>query len=146
MTWVVFLVSCWPRRRSRIREAITTTCLPDAVINQNYSAQLAAAPGQTPAWSVAQGMLPAGLALSATGVISGVPNTLGASSFLIAATDPQYGVAYQALTIDVTLGPLNIANESLPIATQGVPYDVTFSGVGGVPAYNGVLRRQLRRA
>jgi hypothetical protein len=116
-------------------ESIVTTCLPDAVINKNYSVQLKATPGQTPVWSLAQGALPSGLALSAAGVISGDPDTLGASSFLIRATDPQYGIAYQALTLDVTLGRLNIANESLPIATQGVAYSVTLTGVGGVPPY-----------
>ncbi len=116
-------------------ECIVTTWLPDAVINKNYSVQLTAAPGQTPVWSLAQDSLPSGLTLSSTGVISGVPDTLGASSFLIRATDPQFGVAYQALTIDVTLGQLNIANESLPIATQGVGYSVTLTGAGGVPPY-----------
>jgi hypothetical protein len=116
-------------------ETIVITCLPDAVINKNYSVQLTAAPGQAPAWTLAQDALPPGLTLSATGVISGTPNTLGASSFLIRATDPQYGVAYQALTLDVTLGPLNISNVSLPIATQGAGYSVTLAGAGGVPPY-----------
>ena len=117
------------------REAVVTTHVPDSVVNKNYSFQLCAAPGQTPVWSVAQGPLPDGLALSATGVISGVATTLGSSSFLVEANDPRYGIAYQALTLAVTTGPLNIANESLPIATQGVAYSVTLAGVGGVPPY-----------
>lgn len=117
------------------REAIVTTHLPDAVINKNYSVQLCAAPGQTPVWTVGEGMLPSGLNISSDGIISGVPDTLGRTTFLIAATDAQYGYAYQALTLDVTLGPLNITNESLPIATQGVAYSVTLSGSGGVPPY-----------
>lgn len=116
-------------------ETIVSTCLPDAVINKNYSVQLMAAPGQSPVWTLAQNALPPGLTLSAAGVLSGVPNTLGASSFLIRATDPQYGVAYQALTLDVTLGPLNIANVSLPIATQSAGYNVMLTGAGGVPPY-----------
>jgi len=36
-------------------ESIVTKCLPDAVINKNYSVQLKATPGQTPVWSLAQG-------------------------------------------------------------------------------------------
>ena len=105
------------------------------MIDKNYSVQLMAAPGQSPVWTLAQDSLPSGLTLSADGRDFGSPNTLGASSFLIRATDPQYGVAYQALTLDVTLGPLNIANESLPIATQSVGYSVMLTGAGGVPPY-----------
>jgi hypothetical protein len=117
-------------------ESIVTTRLPDAVIDKNYSMQLCAAPGQSPVWTLAQGTLPSGLGLSAGGVLSGMPDTLGRSSFLIRATDAQYGIAYRALTLDVTLGPLNIANESLPIATQGVGYSVVLAGAGGVPPYS----------
>ncbi len=116
-------------------EAIVTMHLPDAVIDKNYSVQLKAGPGQTPVWSLAQDALPSGLALSVTGVISGMPDTLGATSFLIRATDPQYGVSYQALTLAVTLGPLNIVSNSLPIATQGVGYNATLAVAGGVPPY-----------
>jgi hypothetical protein len=116
-------------------EAILTTHVHDAVINKSYSRQLEASPGQSPLWTLAQGTLPSGLTLTASGLISGTPDTLGASSFLVRATDPLYGVAYQALTLDVTLGRLNIANESLPIATQGVGYRVAITGAGGVPPY-----------
>jgi large repetitive protein len=116
-------------------ETITTTVIPQAVINKNYSAQLMGSPGLTPAWSVAQGNLPNGLTLSASGVISGVATTLGANYFLVGANDPTYGIAYQALELDVVLGPLNIANNSLPIATVNVPYSVVLDGIGGVPPY-----------
>ncbi len=116
-------------------ESITTTSVPQAVINRNYSVTLAASPGTAPVWSLAQGTLPAGLTLSAGGVISGIPNTLGESVFLVRASDPNYGVAYQALELDVVLGPLNISNTALPIATQNAAYSATFEGSGGVPPY-----------
>lgn len=116
-------------------ETITTTWVPQATINANYKVQLMAAPGGSPVWSVAQGMLPSGLTLSASGVIAGVATTLGANFFLVEANDPTYGIAYQALELDVVLGPLNIANNSLPIATVNVPYSVVLDGVGGVPPY-----------
>lgn len=116
-------------------ESIATTHLPQAVINKPYSFTLAAAPGQTPVWSIAQGSLPAGMTLSSSGVISGVPTVLGANFLLFSANDPVYGIAYQALELDVVLGPANITTGSLPIATQNVAYSTILQGSGGVPPY-----------
>src|SRR5204862_3202411 len=54
-------------------------------------------------WSVAAGSLPAGLTLSANGVISGVPTALGSSTFTIAAADSSApaSVATKELTLSV---------------------------------------------
>jgi glucose/arabinose dehydrogenase/PKD repeat protein len=61
--------------------AVATTALPAGIVNDAYSATLAASGGTPPfAWSVASGALPAGLTLDAGGVISGRPTTAGTSS------------------------------------------------------------------
>jgi hypothetical protein len=117
------------------QEMITTSWLPQAVINKPYSVALTAAPGASPLWSLSQGTLPDGLSFSSSGVISGVPTTLGAYFLLFGAGDPVYGYAFQALELDVVLGPLNIANSSLPVATQNVPYTATLQPAGGIPPY-----------
>ncbi|HTS74679.1 MAG TPA: Ig domain-containing protein [Bryobacteraceae bacterium] len=116
-------------------EAITTTWLPQATINKNYSVTLSATPGPSPVWSLVQGGLPDGLMLSAGGVISGVPTTLGKTEFLVRASDPTYGVAYEALELDVVLGPLAFTSYTAPIATQNVPYSAAIQVTGGVPPY-----------
>lgn len=85
---------------------ITTTTLPNAKRNKNYSRTLAATGGLAPyAWSVVSGALPPGLALnSGTGAISGRPTAIGTYAFTVQARDSQSSPATdtQALTIVVT--------------------------------------------
>ncbi|MBX7118759.1 MAG: putative Ig domain-containing protein [Gemmatimonadaceae bacterium] len=66
---------------------LTTTSLPNATATAAYSLALAATGGTgTYAWSLAGGTLPAGLTLSAAGVLSGIPSTPSSSSFTIRVT------------------------------------------------------------
>lgn len=85
---------------------ITTTTLPNAKRNKNYSRTLAATGGLAPyAWSVVSGALPPGLALnSGTGAISGRPTAIGTYALTVQARDSQSSPATdtQALTIVVT--------------------------------------------
>jgi alpha-tubulin suppressor-like RCC1 family protein len=61
--------------------AVTTTTLPPAVVAKPYSATLTATGGLAPySWVVVGGALPVGLALSAAGLISGVPTTAGTAT------------------------------------------------------------------
>ena len=63
--------------------AITTTSLPAALVNQPYSATLAATGGVSPyTWSIASGALPTGLSLASTGQLTGTPTATGAFSFV----------------------------------------------------------------
>jgi hypothetical protein len=86
--------------------AITTTSVPNAKRNKNYSRTLAAAGGLAPyVWSVVSGALPAGLTLNATtGVISGKATTIGTYSFTAQVRDSQSTPVTdtQALSITVT--------------------------------------------
>src|SRR5262249_50151333 len=66
----------YPNGTSITVVTITTTTLPDATIGSPYSAQLSAIGGVPPyTWSLspASPALPAGLALSTNGVVSGTP-------------------------------------------------------------------------
>ncbi len=75
--------------------SITTTSLADGVMGAAYSQTLTATGGDgTYTWSISAGSLPAGLSLSAAGVISGTPTTAGRSDFTVQVasgglTDPQ---------------------------------------------------------
>jgi hypothetical protein len=85
---------------------ITTTSLPTARRNKNYSQALNATGGQTPyAWSLASGTLPPGLSLNgSSGVIAGRATATGTWSFTVQVRDAQIPAATdtQALTIAVT--------------------------------------------
>lgn len=66
--------------------SITTASLPDGTVGTAYTAKLAAT-GTSITWSVS-GSLPVGLTLDeSNGTISGTPNTAGASTFTVTATN-----------------------------------------------------------
>ncbi len=83
--------------------AITTGSLPQGRAGDAYSQTLSAQGGRAPyTWAVAQGSLPAGLALDAgTGTISGTPTTAGTSTFTIAVTDSLGTQATKAFSITI---------------------------------------------
>jgi hypothetical protein len=85
---------------------ITTTSLPNAKRNKNYSRRLTAIGGLAPyTWSVVSGALPSGLTLNAaSGLISGKATTIGTYSFTAQVRDSQGTPVTdtQALTITVT--------------------------------------------
>ncbi|BEP15805.1 hypothetical protein acdb102_41160 [Acidothermaceae bacterium B102] len=87
--------------------SVTTTTLPAGTIGFPYSATLLATGGAAPyAWTVLSGVLPPGLALSASGLISGTPTTAGTSALTVAAVDAATHVGSAAVTITVALSPL----------------------------------------
>ena len=112
---------------------ITTTTLPSGVVSAAYTATLGSSGGAgTITWSVSSGSLPAGLALSGNGTITGTPTTAGTSSFTVQAKDsgtPQQSVQ-QALSIAVYTG-LTISTTSLPNGTVNSAYSATLKSVGG---------------
>jgi hypothetical protein len=68
------------------RLIVATASLPDAGIGQAYTAPaLSASGGTVTSWSLASGTLPAGLALSPNGVISGTPTQSGLFPFVVQA-------------------------------------------------------------
>lgn len=68
--------------------AITTTSLTAADEGESYSSQLAYSGGAgTKTWSVASGALPAGVTLSASGLISGTPTEDGTFNFTVEVED-----------------------------------------------------------
>jgi hypothetical protein len=84
---------------------ITTTDLPSGTVHVPYSGALAAVGGTAPyAWSLASGSLPPGLALSASGTITGTPTTSGTFTFAIKVTDSAAGTATMSFTITVAAG------------------------------------------
>lgn len=113
-----------------------TGSLPDGTVGQAYTQTLAASGGVGPyTYAVTAGAPPAGLTLSAGGVLSGTPTAPGASSFTITATDSEGTPQTASL-------PLILLITYPPTATDGElngPYAFLFQGyddvVAGVLAY-----------
>ena len=87
-------------------------------------------------WTLTSGTLPNGLALtSSTGVISGTPTAVGASTFTVQVADsgsPSL-TATKQLSIAIAPGPLKITTTSLSGAAVGAGYNATLQSSGGTP-------------
>ncbi|NVI85585.1 putative Ig domain-containing protein, partial [Janthinobacterium sp. BJB401] len=71
---------------------VTTASVPAMMAGTAYSQTIGASGGVGPyAFSVPPGTLPAGLTLTANGVLSGTPTTAGAYDFTVTATDSSTG-------------------------------------------------------
>ena len=74
--------------RTAAAVAVQTTTLPNASTGTLYNQTLTATGGLAPyTWSLVGGSLPAGLSLSASGVVGGTPTAAGTSTFTVRATD-----------------------------------------------------------
>ncbi len=119
---------------------IATTSLAAGKNGSSYSATLSAAggtPGYT--WSIASGSLPAGLALSSAGVISGTPTASGTSTFTVAVKDSgspvQTASAQESIAVSAAPSNLTITSTSLAAGKNGSSYSTTLSAAGGTPGY-----------
>jgi len=120
---------------------VMTTSLPGGTVNSVYSFQLAAGGGTSPyAWSTTSNNLPAGLSLSATGVLSGTP-TAAASNVAItfkvadSSKTPQTATATLTLTITNAVSTLNITTGAIPNAQINTPYSFALAAAGGAAPY-----------
>ena len=117
---------------------ITTSVLPSVTVGAAYSQALQAAGGVAPySWSVTSGQLPAGLPISAAGVISGTPTTNGTSTFTVTVSDSSSPAQKQSagLTIATAAGPLAITSLAPHSGTIGSAYSQALTASGGTPAY-----------
>lgn len=108
---------CWPLYSSPVPAPvglprISTAALPSGVVGAPYSFSLHTADNRAGTWAVAGGSLPPGVSLTATsGLLSGVPNEVGSTSFSVSFVD-SYG--QQAL-----------ASLQLAVADVGTPNPTT---------------------
>ena len=116
--------------------SIATTTLPEGMTGTSYNQRMVSRGGMAPyTWSIAGGVLPAGLSLdSSQGVISGVPSLAGSSAFMVKVTAPGGTQDEKIFTVTIN-APLTISTVSLPTGTNGISYDQNLSASGGRTPY-----------
>ena len=115
--------------------SVTTTTLPNAGLATAYSQTLVVTGGLTPyTWSVSAGALPAGLSLSAAGVLSGTPTAAGTSSFTVRVQDANAAFAKQALSLAVVVAP-SVTTATLASSEVSAVYSQTLAATGGTTPY-----------
>lgn len=115
---------------------LSTPQLPQGTVGQAYSATLGATGGTTPyTWSVTSGSLPAGIALSPAGTLSGTPTTAGTSSAVVQVTDASAQHATETITMVVNPSPVAVTTSVLPSASVGAAYAQTLTATGGTTPY-----------
>ena len=120
---------------------ITTSSLDDGMVGQTYNASLSATGGmQAYTWSIANGSLPAGLALnSSSGIISGTPTTTANRTDLtVQVTDSssphQTTTAVFSLTVTSSNVPSVIYSYTIPSYAPG-NQPTGYDAVGNIAGY-----------
>ncbi|MBZ5528180.1 MAG: Ig domain-containing protein [Acidobacteriia bacterium] len=112
--------------------------LPNAYLNQPYSAYLGVTGGRYPyTLSITSGLLPPGISMNFTGYFYGTPSLLGSSSFVVQLQDsssPPYIVS-QPMSLNVVPPPLIIPGTPLSPAPLGLLYHSQIPLSGGTPPY-----------
>lgn len=101
-----------------------------------YSQTLTGSGGTGPyTFALQSGALPAGITLSAGGVLSGTPTVVGSFPITVRITDsstgsgPYFGDV--ALTLVVNAATLSVTPATLPSVMAGAPYDAQLASTGG---------------
>lgn len=121
---------------------VTTTTPPistEGVAMRAYALKATGGKG-TLRWSIADGVLPTGMKLTAAGSLSGTPQCAtaavgcpaGTSTFMVQVTDSSVPAKWGLATITVTVKPMSITAPAIKTGRVGVAYPSTrFKAVGG---------------
>jgi subtilisin family serine protease len=110
---------------------IKTRSVVLGAVGSAYRGQLALTASRRGSWRVLSGSLPAGLHLSAAGLIYGTPTAAGSRSVTVGFTDFVPTMVTRALTVTVRATPPSINTTSLPTGTAGSGYDTQLTVLGG---------------
>jgi hypothetical protein len=126
------------------RLIVATSSLPDASINQPYSAPALAASGAAvSSWTLAGGTLPPGVTLNPNGVISGTPTQSGVFSFTVQAngdgtSDTKQLSLFVLAPLDLGLAPGGTPATAQPVAVNmklATPFSWGVKATGGREPY-----------
>jgi hypothetical protein len=111
---------------------ITTTAVPAAQVGVAYSQQLDATGFETPTFAVTAGILPAGISLTRTGLLSGTPTQAGTFSITVTATNAT-GSNSRSFSVTVALGTLSAGPDATITGTPRPGSDLTASAASVDP-------------
>lgn len=117
---------------------VAPATLPNGAIGSPYSQTLTGSGGTAPyTFGITSGTLPAGLTLTAAGVIAGTPTTAGTTTVTIRATDANGCFVERTYTIvvPVVCPAITLAPPTLPAGAVGVAYSRTITASGGTGPY-----------
>ncbi len=116
---------------------ITTISLPSARVAQSYSMNLFSSGGSLPYnYSVINGTLPAGLALSSNGLLSGTPTTQGPATFTVRVMDGNGAVSQATYTLNTNSSlSFMVSPATLPSGQIGRAYSTALASSGGAGPY-----------
>lgn len=124
--------------------SLAPATLPNGTIGVAYTQTITGSGGTAPySFGVTVGTLPAGLTLTAAGVLAGTPTTVGTSTFTIRGTDANGCFAELAYTIVVAAAPvvppvcpvITLTPATLATASAGVAWSQTVAASGGTAPY-----------
>lgn len=121
--------------------AVATQSIPAGELGQPYSVQLASANATAPEnWSLCLTDLPAGLALSPSGLLSGTPTEAGTFRFHLTLTDGsgQEAGRWFQFTTQPEVRPI-IETASLPDGSVGSPYAAMLNAMGSIEPYDWLI-------
>ena len=112
--------------------------LPAGTVNVAYSQQLTASGGTGPySFRDTLGVLPPGLTLSSSGLLSGTPTANGTYFFYVEATDSDSCLGVQIFRLIIGCPAiLTISPPTLPVGAVNVAYSQQLSATGGTGPYS----------
>lgn len=123
---------------------LSPATLPGGTVAAAYSQTIVATGGVAPnSFAVTSGTLPAGLTLTADGVLAGTPTAAGTFTFTVRGTDANGCFASLVFTVVIAAAPppppvcpvITILPASLPTATVGVAFSQTLTASGGTAPF-----------
>lgn len=124
-----------------VKLQLAPATLPIPVAGAAYNQPLTVVAGGTPpySWAVTGGVLPEGITLSSSGLLSGVPERAGPSTFMVEITDARGARGVFVWTLVVTWRQITVSPASLPPGQSGQPYRQVLRADGGTPPYRFLL-------